>query len=231
MGTNQPGGPPAVDEPLRPEVVDGEAGRPEPGGRAVVAAVPDSSGDGPSRTRTAPRSPSSPPNRSNSRASCCVSARWSSSSWKRCAPPLSTRPAGAGSRRSRAVDPRIGRRSVPRPGCRAGQDLHPLRQPHTLRRRAPGGPRPAGGMARRPLPRHPGHPGGPTGGGPGPTRRDAPAVPAPGVGSVRRPAGNLPLIHPSAGRPGPPPEQPPADLARPSHRAPSRRVIVGMTVV
>ena len=36
-------------------------------------------------------------------------------------------------------------------------------------------PGPAGRLARGPVPRHPGHPGGPADGGPGPARRDPPA--------------------------------------------------------
>ena len=70
-----------------------------------------------------------------------------------------------------------------------------LRRLGSVRGRAAGGPRPAGGVARGSLPRHPGHPGGPAGGGPGPAGRDAPAVAAPGR-RARMAAGPAPICDP-----------------------------------
>ncbi len=63
-----------------------------------------------------------------------------------------------------------------RSGGRARPGLHPLRHRDPVRRRAPHRPRATGRLAGGPLPRDPGHSGGPAGGGPGPARRDAPAV-------------------------------------------------------
>ena len=66
----------------------------------------------------------------------------------------------------------------------------------SFRGRAPDRPGPAGGLARGSLPRHPGHPDGPTDGGPGPTERDEAAGTAGRPRTRRRlgdPARRLPV--------------------------------------
>ena len=86
-----------------------------------------------------------------------------------------TRPAGPGCGRS--TSSRSGSwpgRSAPTwppssTGCRSLRRVDPVRGGAADR------PGPAGGLARGPLPRHPGHPGRPADGGPGPARGDAPA--------------------------------------------------------
>ena len=164
--------------------------------------VPSRSGAARRRAAARTTDPTSP---SSNRPSCCASARWSSSCWRRCAR-LHLDEASRG--RLREIYEQSIRELAeglsPGPGRRARPDVA---SPSTSETPSDAELRIAHaqlvGWLGGPLPRDPGHAGGPAGGGPGPARRDAPAVAAPGSHPTR--AARAPISEPD-----------PADLRRPT---------------